>query len=82
MPRLPWLLSHASQQCLFLCLGVLAPLPAEMHGVESHDSCSRRLSMWEGKVAPWVGHNDGGWRVGGQQDGLLDVLYGGAKESG
>jgi hypothetical protein len=31
---------------------------------------------------PRVGHDSGGWQVGGHQDGLLNVLYGGAKESG
>jgi hypothetical protein len=28
------------------------------------------------KATPWVGRDGGGRQVGGQQDALLDILYG------
>jgi hypothetical protein len=34
------------------------------------------LSIGKVKAMPRVGRDSGGWRVGGQQDALVDVLYG------
>lgn len=67
---------HHRRRRLLLSLNCPCRVASTGMVVESHDSRSRRLSMEKVKATLQVRRDGGGWRVGGHQDGLLDVLYG------
>lgn len=61
-------------------LGVLASLPAEVHGWRV-TTVTQGTRWGKVKVVALVGRDGGSWRFGGQRDGLLNVHYGGMKKS-